>query len=116
MGEHSGTEIHGLGTKEDIEAGDHVFVIPPWLMLKAQPQVFSSRFSGVSSDVSRLALWLSEKKAELVDSGKPIMTDEEAYWSTYIRSLPSLEEYKASGMPLAASDEDAAVLAKLPQV
>lgn len=129
-----GSMVRGVATKVDLEAGEPVIIATPEMQLRRPWQ--GERFNILQDDMSRLSFWLAEQSAKLKASGseawlqsvppgkmKPEFGDAQAeaagageWIAAYVRSLPTLEEYRHSGMPLLASDKDLLHLSGLPKL
>lgn len=108
---HGGVPVRGLATTRDIHAGNEAIVVPNHLLLNADTMVerrFRHIFDMADSPMDRnaMALWLAEKKATLVNHPDHKLTPTEQYWASVLRSMPTLEEYRDLGVPLAAPADD----------
>lgn len=116
---HRGRQMRGLYSLKDIIVTTDVFAIPPEFSISSLdlrgPRF--SKFNDSGSQLHKLAIWLAEKRAEL--KAKPAgesWSESDKLWNQYINALPTMQEYKDHGYPLAANDADLQKLHGLPRV
>lgn len=113
--EHEGHFERGLVATGAISPGDRLIRIPRSLMLGLPEDIQAERFKGIPK-YAALSFQFAEKKASLVDHAAADQTPVEKYWAAHIKSLPSYDEYREAGMPLAAPESDLKRLKNLPIV
>lgn len=99
---HDGMSVRGIGTNENLESHQVILSLPKRLQMTSD-DALDARFTGQKHDrwgIFRLSLLLAEKKAELLAIPYNKLSPEERFWATAIQSFPTLEDYKAQGLPL----------------
>merc|ERR1711879_790255 len=104
-----------------MDPGEAAIMIPEMFQIRNPWK--GEQFKGLSDDTARLSLWLAERRATLKPTQpvkhsiySPITPDAIDFEASYIRSLPTLDDYRDSGVPLAAPEEDLARLKDLPKL
>eukprot|EP00928_Gymnodinium_smaydae_P082634 TRINITY_DN65954_c0_g1_i1.p1 TRINITY_DN65954_c0_g1~~TRINITY_DN65954_c0_g1_i1.p1 ORF type:complete len:403 (-),score=74.24 TRINITY_DN65954_c0_g1_i1:90-1259(-) len=120
--DHNGVQVRGLASTAAIKQGTSIMAMPEGLRVTdndMQAERFAP-FEDDDYDYFANALWLAEKKAEYVDDDHSAVSASadpvHLYWKNWFRSLPTLEEYKNEGMPIAAPDAELARLKGLPHL
>lgn len=114
---HAGTKVRGVGTRVALEVGEPAIVAPKELQLRTPWR--GSRFDALENDLSRLGFWLAEQRAKLptpAENSAAANNSDQDWQAAYIRSLPTLEEYRDAGIPLVAPSEDLKQLSGLPKL
>jgi len=112
---HSSTA--GDATPWPLSRGKAAVTVPKHLQV-TEKNVDSERFRGASDEnrAVRFAMWLAEKRAELLDHPPANPTETDKYWIRYLNSLPPLEALEKQGVAAVSPESDLRRLEGLPRV
>mmetsp|Transcript_8633 Transcript_8633/g.18292 ORF Transcript_8633/g.18292 Transcript_8633/m.18292 type:complete len:335 (-) Transcript_8633:59-1063(-) len=106
---HGGTSVRGMRSKDHIAKAQKILEVPKPALLTDELKLSEPRFRGLSNP---LGLYLAERRNSLQHQAS---TNDQVF-DRYVRSLPSLDEAYASGVPLATPLEDVDRLEGLPRL
>lgn len=106
---HGGTSVRGMRSKDHIAKAQKILEVPKPALLTDELKLSEPRFRGLANP---LGLYLAERRNSLQHQAS---TNDQVF-DRYVRSLPSLEEAYASGVPLATPLEDVDRLEGLPRL
>lgn len=107
--------VRGLRASSEFVRGEPLLVVPKQQQLDPKEAV-GARFETLSGDKARLAFMLAERKNQVLYHPSAHVAPPEQYWTAYFQSLPSLQEYRAQGLPLLATDDELHQIENLPHI
>eukprot|EP00928_Gymnodinium_smaydae_P006031 TRINITY_DN12097_c0_g1_i2.p1 TRINITY_DN12097_c0_g1~~TRINITY_DN12097_c0_g1_i2.p1 ORF type:complete len:390 (-),score=73.66 TRINITY_DN12097_c0_g1_i2:177-1346(-) len=114
--DHGGFKVRGLASTIDVPAGQIISSVGRNEIVSSD-DLTDPRFDGAANDVAKVGLWLSEKKAELIDAPAQHLSPEDERLAAWLRAYPTLAEVRSTGgAPLVAPDAVLAKWARLPRV
>lgn len=103
--QHRGQAVRGVRATADIPEDGLILRVPEGFHMSAE-DVQPLRFRVLREQSITSGLWLAEQKAH----------PRSKHWETFTKSLPTLEEYRAAGLPVGADPAELARLSSLPDV